>query len=56
MSLTSEWCRTPWWVFWRKKWFRRYYDGSDRNWGGWIIEYANDRELARRTLEDTFGP
>lgn len=48
------WQRTPRWVFWRTKWYRRIYTGADN--GGWEMQYATDEQLARLTLENTFGP
>lgn len=52
---TYQWRKVPWWVFWRKKWYRRIYDGADRG-AGWIIQYATDVERARQILEDRFAP
>lgn len=52
---TFTWHKVPWWVFWRKKWYRRIYDGADRG-AGWNVQYATDVERARQTLEERFAP
>lgn len=55
----DRWQRTPWWAFWRPKWFRwvavpkpggRGYDAYDMR-----LEFATDVQAARTYLEETFG-
>lgn len=47
----AMWQLTPWWVFWRPKWYRRW-----QFWSGDVeVEYVTDEQLARLTLENAFG-
>lgn len=53
-----HWTLTPWWAFWRPKWYRRRTSWQRYKSNGGRVraeyEYATDRQRARQFLKETF--